>query len=95
MALARMETYGSMSCVRASRPVEAVISGGRTRVSSGSTTAIRGNMCGLRRLAFTRCFGEASTELRVTSEPEPAVVGTAMKGADGHVRGRPWPTTSR
>ena len=36
-------------------------------------------MSGLRRLTLTRCSGEASTALRVTSEPVPAVVGIAMK----------------
>ena len=36
-----------------------------------------------------------STAFRVTSAPTPAVVGTAMKGALGRVRGRPRPTTSR
>ena len=38
-------------------------------------------MAALRRLAFTRCPGDASTALRVTSEPVPAVVGTAIDGA--------------
>ena len=41
---------------------------------------MRGSMSALRRLTFTRCSGECSTALRVTSAPVPAVVGTAMKG---------------
>ena len=61
--------------------MEAVTVRGSPSVSSGSTTASRGNMEALRRLAFTRCSGEPSTALRVTSEPVPAVVGTAMNGA--------------
>ena len=36
-----------------------------------------------------------STALRVTSEPVPAVVGTAMNGRPGLTIGRPAPTTSR
>ena len=39
--------------------------------------------------------GESSTALRVTSEPVPAVVGMAMKGAAGRASGRPPPITSR
>src|ERR1019366_7914145 len=58
-------------------------------------TAIFGSMCGLRRLTLTRCSGEASTALRVTSEPVPAVVGIAIKGADGLVSAWPRPMTSR
>ena len=50
---------------------------------------------GLRRLAFTRCSGEDNTALRVTSEPVPAVVGIATKGAEGRAIGCPRPTTSR
>ena len=52
-------------------------------------------MSGLRRLAFTPCSGDASTAFFVTSEPVPAVVGTAMNGSDGRVSGWPRPTTSR
>ena len=55
----------------------------------GSTSATRGSMRGLRRLTLTRCSGEPSTALRVTSAPVPAVVGMAMKGALGLVSGRP------
>ena len=84
-----------MSCVSASMPVAAVSAGGRFSVSSGSTTASRGSMDGLRRLAFTRCAGDDSTAFRVTSLPVPAVVGTAMKGAAALGIGCARPTTSR
>ena len=57
--------------------------------------AAAGSMRGLRRLALTRCSGEARTALRVTSEPVPAVVGTATNGSDGRSSGCPRPTTSR
>ena len=46
-------------------------------MSSGSTTATRASISGLRSLSFTLCSGDASTALRVTSEPVPEVVGTA------------------
>ena len=35
-------------------------------------------MNGLRMLTLTRCRGDSSTALRVTSAPVPAVVGSAM-----------------
>jgi hypothetical protein len=92
--LARRDTYASMSCVNASRPVAAVTSGGMVAVRSGSTSARRGSIKGLRRLAFTRCSGEVRTALRVTSLPVPAVVGMATKGSDDR-KGRPRPTISR
>jgi len=44
---------------------------------------------------LTRCSGESSTALRVTSAPVPAVVGMAMYGAAGRVIGCPRPITSR
>ena len=52
-----------------------------------------GSISGLRRLALTP--SPASTALRVTSEPVPAVVGTATQGRPGSVIGRPAPITSR
>ena len=47
MALAREETYGSMSCVKASRPVLAVIAGGirsQFRVDNGDR-AVASSVC--------------------------------------------------
>ncbi len=52
-------------------------------------------MCGLRTLTLTRCSGEASTALRVTSLPVPAVVGMAITGSAGLASGWPRPITSR
>ncbi len=69
--------------------------GGQDAVSPGSTSATRGIISALRRLALTRCAGAASTALAVTSAPVPAVVGTATQGTAGRVIFRPDPTTSR
>ncbi len=76
-------------------PLAAVTAGGQDRVSCGSTSAARGIMGTPRRLALTRCAGEASTAFAVTSAPVPAVVGTATHGTDGRVIARPAPMTSR
>ena len=92
---ALLDVNGSINCVSASRPVLAVTAGGKLWVSSGSTSARRGSIVGLRRLALMPCSGEASTALRVTSAPVPAVVGMAMQGNDGCVSDWPRPTTSR
>src|SRR6478672_7193187 len=92
---ARTETNGSRHWVSASRPLAAVTGGGHDTVSSGSTSATRGIISGLRRLAFRRCPGTASTALAVTSAPVPAVVGTATQGAASWVIFCPDPTTSR
>ena len=79
----------------ASRPLAAVTGAGQDRVSSGSTSATRGIISGLRRLAFSPCSGAARTALAVTSAPVPAVVGTATQGADGRVIAWPDPMISR
>jgi len=76
-------------------PLAAVTGGGQEALSSGSTSATRGSINGLRRLALTWCSGTASTALAVTSAPVPAVVGTATQGTEGRVTFRPAPTTSR
>ena len=93
--LAFTDTYGSISCVRASIPVDAVSAGGSASVSSGSTTASAGSINGLRRLTFWWLSGTVRTAFRVTSAPVPAVVGTAMNGRDRAVMACPRPTTSR
>ena len=86
-------TKGSRHCTRASRPQAAVTSAGQDNVRSGSTIATSGTMKGDRMETF---WGpHFSTAFFVTSAPTPAVVGTAMKGALGRVRGRPRPTSSR
>ena len=84
-----------MSCESASRPLAASTGAGRPASRSGSTIATRASMSGLRRLALTPCSGDVSTAFFVTSEPVPAVVGTAMNGSDGRASGWPRPTTSR
>jgi len=43
---------------------------------------------------LTRCSSEASTELAVTSEPVPAVVGIATNGTGGTIKAFPRPTIS-
>jgi len=59
--------------------------------SAGGDDRYPGNANGLRRLALRRCSGEARTAFAVTSEPVPAVVGTATNGAYGSVIGSPRP----
>ena len=82
-----------MSWESASMPLAAMVGLGRPTSRSGSTTATLGSISGLRRLALTP--PPDSTELRVTSEPVPAVVGTATQGRPGVTIGRPAPMTSR
>ena len=82
-----------MSWESASIPLVAMVSWGTPTSRSGSTTATFGSSSGLRRLALTP--PPESTELRVTSEPVPAVVGTATQGSPGASIGRPAPITSR
>ena len=65
------------------RIADELTAGGNSSVNSGSTTARRGSINGLLRLTLTWCSREASTALRVTSDPVPAVVGTAIKGTEG------------
>jgi len=92
--LANGETNGSMHCTSASSPACAVTDGGHAMVSSGSTRASAGSMDAERRLTFTLCSGEVTTPLAVTSEPVPAVVGTATTGSERTDSGRPCPITS-
>ena len=87
--LARRDSSGSMSWDSASMPLAAMVDPGRPTSRSGSTTATFGSSNGLRRLALTP--SPARTALRVTSEPVPAVVGTATKGRPGRTIGRPAP----
>jgi hypothetical protein len=90
-----LDTIGSNELREASMPVDAVSAGGRSWVSSGSTIASRASMRGLRRLTLMPSPGDASTALRVTSDPVPAVVGTAMKGTDVAASGCPAPSPRR
>ena len=69
----------SMACTMASMPVAAVTSGGRPRVSSGSSTATSGS----RRAETTPFFSSprvVTMEMGVTSDPVPAVVGARISG---------------
>ena len=75
--------------------VLAVMAAGSPTVSCGSTIAMRGSIIGLRRLAFTPCSADPSTAFRVTSDPVPAVVGTAIIGNGGLSNGCALPITSR
>ena len=92
--LARTDTSGSRHWVSASSPLDAVTAGGHGTVSRGSTSATAGSISGLRRLAFTASAVEVSTAFAVTSEPVPAVVGTATYGTGRCAIGTPRPTAS-
>lgn len=64
-------------------PVAAVIEGGRDSVSSGSSSATRGQLKALPTLILTFCSLSDSTDQMVSSLPVPAVVGIATTGAPG------------
>ena len=57
--------------------------------------AATGSIVLWRRLTFTRCSCEPITELRVTSDPVPAVVGMATQGSAGSLSDLPPPMISR
>ena len=69
-----------MQWMRASRPEAAVTCGGQVQVRTGSTSATSGIRLGLTTPCFTLSFSLAKMAIAVTSEPVPAVVGTAMSG---------------
>ncbi|MNT77759.1 hypothetical protein D3C72_2169090 [compost metagenome] len=68
-------------CDSASMPVAAVILGGRPMVSSGSRITMDGSMRAWKMIRFTWADSSVMTDARPTSEPVPAVVGTATTGA--------------
>jgi len=72
-----------MAWESASMPECAVTEGGQVRVSSGSQIAERGIRCGLEMPTFMPSSGSPMTETGVTSEPVPAVVGSATSGTTG------------
>ena len=72
-----------MAWVRASRPVEAVTSGGQVTVRSGSSIATSGIRWGSAMSIFTLVAGSVMIAKRVTSLPVPAVVLTTTKGSLG------------
>ena len=67
----------STACVSASIPVAAVIDGGSPVISCGSSAAMRGTMRVSTITSLLWRSGSAMTAATVTSEPVPAVVGTA------------------
>ena len=71
----------SMQWVSASAPVAAVSLGGRPTVSSGSRMASLASSAGWKKTALWP--STTMTELRPTSLPVPAVVGTVTQGASG------------
>ena len=62
-------------------PVHAVIFAGRSRVSSGSAMTTFGSISGWKMIFLVWSDGSVTTAARPTSEPVPAVVGTATIGA--------------
>src|SRR6266540_4180451 len=71
----------SMQWVRASSPVAAVSRGGRPAVRAGSRMTSRASSSGWNSTALRRVESSVTTELRPTSLPVPAVVGTQTHGA--------------
>ena len=78
-------------------PVAAVIRGGKPRVNAGSAMTICGRICGWKMIFLMWFCSSVMTEARPTSEPVPAVVGTAMMGAmpEGSARVQLSPTSSK
>ena len=62
-------------------PVPAVMSGGMPTVSSGSQMVTVGIICGWKMIFLVCVFSSVTTAARPTSEPVPAVVGSATIGA--------------
>ncbi len=75
--------YASTAWVSASMPVAAVIGGGIPFIITGSSAAAIGTSFGSITTFFS-CFAESvTTATTVTSDPVPAVVGTANNGSGG------------
>ncbi|KAG1172196.1 hypothetical protein G6F35_016910 [Rhizopus arrhizus] len=62
-------------------PVAAVIFGGSPTVSSGSRMTMAGSMRAWKMMRLTCAASSVMTDARPTSDPVPAVVGTATTGA--------------
>src|SRR5204863_8570922 len=73
----------SIAWASASIPANAVTVGGQPYVSVGSTTATVGISARLEIPTLSAASGSVITDTGVTSEPVPAVVGTATTGATG------------
>ena len=78
-------------------PVPAVIAGGMPTVSSGSQIVTFGIISGWKMIFFVWVASSVTTPARPTSEPVPAVVGTATIGAmpAGSARVHQSPTSSK
>ncbi len=68
-----------MLCVSASMPVAAVIAAGRPSVSSGSANTALARILALNTVRLWCVSFSDTTDERPTSEPVPAVVGSATK----------------
>ena len=79
----RPQCSDSTAWTSASMPAYAETVAGALTVSSGSTMAARGIRYGLETPTFISRSGSATTATGVTSEPVPAVVGTATTGVTG------------
>jgi hypothetical protein len=82
------DRYDSTLCVSASIPVAAVIAAGKSTVSSGSANTALASSAGEKTIFFTCVVSSEITEERPTSDPVPAVVGTATKYGNALVIGR-------
>ena len=78
MGVRQVATMPAMAWARASMPVLAVIEGGIEWVRSGSTRAYWARRLALAMPFLRPASGSETTEPPETSEPVPALVGTAM-----------------
>ena len=76
-SLAKPETKDSTACVSASMPVAAVTARGMPVISAASSAAITGTSLPSTIGVLVRATVSVTTATAVTSEPVPAVVGTA------------------
>ena len=79
----RIAVKASIAWVMASAPAMAVRPGGQVSVRSGSQIAVTGMRCGLEMPTFSTRSVSERTATGVTSDPVPAVVGTAIRGRIG------------
>ena len=79
-SLDAVETNASTAWVNTSMPVSAVTAGGTLVVSCASSTARSGRRLSSIRGYLSPFSRSVMTAKRLTSEPVPLVVGTAMKG---------------
>lgn len=70
--------YDSIACDSTSNPEHAVTLEGSDSVTVGSTTAIDGRIALFAIPVFALASSKSNTQIAVTSDPVPAVVGHAM-----------------